>query len=208
MVRLKASRSWLSDWPDSNGRTLSSALNSIWKYLEISAHHCDQRLAPSPSAVRAPMASAWLSNSGDWALSCWTSSRCAASLRNRPVRSGCWVLDSVARLRANCSRAAKAPGSLCSRRISSAPSTNALALVMSCNAERRKVASRSKCSASARRHSLRLSPSTVSRRWLRRCWSPCSCATRRRRSSSSLAAGRLASWALSCCSRCCSASAR
>ena len=43
----------------------------------------------------------------------------------------CSVLRKAARLLANCSRAAKEPGSFCSRRISSAPWTRALALLMS-----------------------------------------------------------------------------
>ncbi|MCY1176877.1 hypothetical protein D9M73_171650 [compost metagenome] len=169
MVRLSARRNWLSDCPASNGRTFSSALKSIWKYFDSSAHHCDQRLAPSPSAVKAPRALASLLNSGDTALSCCTNSRWAASFRNKPVRSGCWTLLRVARLFASCSRAAKAPGSLCSRRMSSAPWTSARALTMSCRADKRRLARRSKCSASARRQSLRLAPRILSRRWLRRC---------------------------------------
>ena len=45
----------------------------------------------------------------------------------------------------------------------------ASALATSCNADRRRVARRSRCSASSRRQSWRLPSSTLSRRWLRRC---------------------------------------
>lgn len=120
------------------------------------------------------------------------------------MRSGCGVVRSASRLRESCSRAAKAAGSSWSRRMSSAASTRALALVMSCSAERRRLARRKRCSASARRQSLRLAPSTVSRRWLRRCWSPCRLPSRRRRSSSSSALGSWSRRSVSFFSRCCS----
>ncbi len=82
--------------------------------------------------------------------------------------------------------------------MSSAPCTSSVALPTSCKADRRRLARRSRCSASASRHCWRLWPRTFFSCSLRCCWSPCSSTTRRRRASSSSAVGKASRRAASC----------